>query len=469
MRRWLPSADPTRQDVYTSVSNAIGTKEGSYRNAPGFQGSGSAASSPGTTLNNYRFALPSGATTTITATTTKLYVDLFTDRSKGGGYTNTATHWSGAQYGNCTIMTNGVDAPQVRDATGSSAFADLGGTPPTTAKYVVTQANAVLFFNTNTGGQYWAASDVGNHANYTTGEAASGPINHRPGGITAAAAFGTNEVIVWKASSFYRMRYVGGAVKWTVELISDKFGAAGPGSVCVCGTAILVMDSKGAYIFDGTAPHPIDDGIGPYFYQNSMDPVSAQYFRQQDSAWFHVAAQRVITYNLKTGLWGNHIPRQNSGDITGSIRMVVGDTYTNEMAAQFVDAGLSSPIYTGYPFDEAGGNLNNALDGSVTTGWIGALDVNTYASRLKPVFRAPQGETSEGFGKPAYSTLSLVIVSADDPEDGGTSGSTINASSRKRFDFTNSAPWQKFQVTFTNTPWELLDLVVTQAKKSGVN
>ena len=473
MRKWLPSADPLRQDIYTGASNAIPTPTGSYRNAPGFLGEGSAVSSPGTMRNAFQGYIPAGTPIRVVGTTTKLYMlsgTTFTDRSKGGGYTNTATHWSFALYGNYLIATNGVDAPQVRDASGSSAFADLGGTPPTTAKYVVTQSNAVLFFNTNSGGQYWAASDVGNHANYTSGEAASGPINHRPGPITAAVAFG-NEVLVFKSNSMFRMRYVGGVVKWTVEMISDVYGAAGPGSVAVCGNLVCVMDASGAYLFDGASFHRIDSGIKDYFKQNNANPVAAQYFESQESVWFHVASFAVLTYSIPTDAWGTLVPRENAGDITASIRMMIGDGQPDEMTAIFIDPGLSTPLYMGYPFDEDGGapNLDLALDGSLTTGWFGEFDKTTFISRVTPAFQPPQGSVGNKLAKPGTADITLSVTYADQPEDSGTTDSAVSASSRKRFDFTKSAPWMTFTLNFTNTPWDLVDILVTQKKTAGVN
>jgi hypothetical protein len=174
MRKYAPNADPTRSDIWTSVANMIPNVRGNYMTANvGVTITGAGPATPGTTLRAWVGLLPSGATQAYTGTTTKLYATdytTFTDRSKGGGYSNTATDWNFTQFGNFTIATNNVDPIQVRDATGVAAFADLAGTPPTTAKIVLTQSNAVLAFNTNSGGQYWAASDVLNQANWTTGK-----------------------------------------------------------------------------------------------------------------------------------------------------------------------------------------------------------------------------------------------------------------------------------------------------------
>src|SRR4051812_23518636 len=111
MRRWMPLADPTRPDVWTDVSNAIPTPHGTYRNAPGFKGSGTQPATPGTQLRAWQGVDLTGTAQKVLGTTTKLYAftTTFTDRSKGGGYTSSAVDWSFAQFGTYTIATNGVD------------------------------------------------------------------------------------------------------------------------------------------------------------------------------------------------------------------------------------------------------------------------------------------------------------------------------------------------------------------------
>lgn len=483
MRKWQPYSDARRQDIWLDVSNAVPTQYGTYRNAPGFLGGGSQVAGQ-TTLSAWQGALPSGSLTKVAGTTagggsatdSKLYTwsgTTFTDRSLAGDYTDSATYWSFAQYGIYTLASNGVDAIQVRDATGVAAFANLGGTPPSTAKYLVVQSNAVLAFNTNSGGQYWAASDIGNHANWTTGEAASGPINHRPGAITAAAAF-RDEVIVFKEDSCYRMRYVGSPVFWIVDLISDKYGAMGPGSVAVCGDFIAVCDYKnGAYAFDGSGFRRLDEGIKSFLIASANTPIAAQYFRNQETILWNVPTAAFLVYNVRADAWGKFTAQQPDSDSNTPthVLMTGNGIYDCMRGVTLIQTDNNDPVLTSFQEDEAAGSNNTALDGYVTTSLFGQHGAVTFIDRLTPALKTPDSIVATT-NVPAATALTCTPYYQSNPEGTATSRSAVSCSTagEKRFDVSgtgSSAPWQKFKITFTNTPWEIDDVIVS-SKVSGV-
>ena len=480
-RKWLPMADIARQDIWSDISNAIATPNDTYRNAPGFLASGTAAAGVGTTVSAWQGTQLTGAAANVAgvngvgAGVGKLYTwagTVFTDRSIAGDYTDNAAYWSFAQYGVYTLATNGLNQIQVRDATGVAAFANLAGTPPTTAKYIVTQSGAVLVFNTNSGTQYWAASDVGNHTNWTTGESASGPINHRPGPITAAVAL-RDEVIVFKENSSYRMRYVGGLVKWTVELLSDVCGALGPGSVVSTGDVVAVCDYKnGAYLFDGAAIRRIDDGFKAYLIQIVGSPVAAQYFRSQESLWWNIPTSAVLQYNLKYQAWGKFTAQcPTSQAVTPNHVLMTGTGIYDELrGATFINVHTASaPILSSFAEDEAAGTNNTALTGYVTTGLFGSHGVSTEASRIIPHLKIPSsivGTTNV----PAATAMTLTPYTQSNPEGTASAGSPVACSTiaEKRFDYLKAAGWQKFKITFTSTPWEIEDVLAT-TRSAGVS
>lgn len=130
-----------------------------------------------------------------------------------------------AQYGDVTHMVNGVGTATAK-STGTT-FSALAGAPQ--AEIILVCRNAVLYFNTNTAVDGWAATDVGDYTNFTTGEAASGRIISTPGPISGAVNFG-DDVMVFKPSAIYLMSYVGGAVKWLVRMIWNGIGLEPPGA-----------------------------------------------------------------------------------------------------------------------------------------------------------------------------------------------------------------------------------------------
>jgi hypothetical protein len=468
LRKWQPFAEPTRRDVWLDVSNAIPTPHGTYRNAPGFTGSGTTVASA-VICNAYQLELPTGAYTNVAASVEAIHTwsgTTFTDRTKVGGYNPSTTHWSVTQFGIYTVATNGYNPPQVRDATGSSAFADLGGTPPSTAKYAAVQSNVLLLANSNTGGQYVHFSDVGNHANFTSGEAGSVPLNHRPGAITAMVPF-RDEVIVFKESCCFRLRYVGLPVIWTVDLISSSHGATGPGAVASCGDFLAVLDQKnGGYLFDGSGFHRIDDGIKNYLIQVAFAPVAAQFFKNQESVWWNIDTRVCITYNLKSQAWGKFTvakPDSETQDYVSIHRLMVGQGIYDEMrGATFIAPSDNYPILTSFAEDEAAGQNNTALNGYVTTGLFGTPGAMTQVSGVVPYLKTPDSVISTT-NVPAASAMTMTPYTLVNPEGTVTTGSNVSCSTaaQKRFDYNKSAQWHKFKIAFADTPWEIDDVGVT--------
>ena len=92
-----------------------------------------------------------GTIVVFAGTATKLYqlsnTDFsWTDVSKSGGtYTAlpSSDHWQFAQFGNLVLAVEANSTPQVFDLTSSSAFADLGGSPPQ-ARYIAVVGRFVV-------------------------------------------------------------------------------------------------------------------------------------------------------------------------------------------------------------------------------------------------------------------------------------------------------------------------------------
>jgi hypothetical protein len=128
-----------------------------------------------------------------------------------------------AQYGDVTICAMGAGASTVKSTGG--AFSALAGAPK--GEIICVHKNAVLIFNTDTSADGWAASDVGDYTNWTTGEAANGRLIDIAGAITAAIPFG-DAVYVFKANAIYRMTYVGGTVNGLSSSYRSESGVVAP-------------------------------------------------------------------------------------------------------------------------------------------------------------------------------------------------------------------------------------------------
>lgn len=367
MLTWAPYTSDRRKGALLDISNLYPTEYGSYRAAPVFTASGTAAAgpaTPGTTLNAWCAMLPAGTAVGYVGTTTKLYqIDTttglsagsFTDRSIAGGYSIGVGGWHFTQYGNITIACNIEENTQYRDSSGSSAFANLTNAPK--AKIAVTQSNCVLLFNVNDGASKpsgYYITDVGDYTNWTTGEAVNGEINSRPGPITQAVAL-RDEVIVFKSSSIFRGHYVGAPQYWLFDLIADGVGVDTRGAVAVCGDFLVFVGRQGNYIYDGARLQRIGEGFDNggynYLWESASSTGGASLGDSSQQAWYFPASNHVVfPHSTDTGFENpaNIVYNVTSNKFGKFLLTVTGETDVYKYAPMVGDVaaieGMSSTV-----------------------------------------------------------------------------------------------------------------------------
>jgi hypothetical protein len=170
------------------------------------------------------------------------------------------------QWGNITLVADGV-AVRSRDATGTSNFATVAGSPAVNALFISPLnivVGAYLDATEIAGSDAWYASDANDYTNWATGQAASGNLRQTPGVLRAGAVFG-NDVLLFKDRGIMRGQYVGLAnAKWKWDLIpgSESYGAWGPGCVVAADGKIYFLGDSGLCAFDGVNVERLDTGIG---------------------------------------------------------------------------------------------------------------------------------------------------------------------------------------------------------------
>ena len=481
MRKWKPYGSRTDPGAWLSLANMFPTESGTYRTANAFTTYGTAAAgpaSPGTTLCSWFGRTADGTIVGYVGTSTKIYrcttselsSGTFTDASAGGGYT--ITEMSFCQFGNYTIAAVGhTNDIQVRDATGSSAFATLSGSPPK-AKICVTQSNCVLLFNLSGAPNAWAASDVGSHTTWDgSGDSVTTTyLLHRAGPITAAVAF-RDEVVVFKSSSVYRFRYVGSPVKWLVELIADGVGAARIGSVVNTGSVVIFTGDQGAYIYDGSQIRPIGQGFGgpsnvledaggtvsaPIFYQATNHVL----FKSQDNEGWYV-------YNLTSDAWGKFLPYKSSDGSAMSGFVAVG----SDVGALTYPLGIGNGAVVAVNLSSNPCVLNditessNTVPATISTTLVGSDDRMTAFKRVTPRFNKT---TAWDYTMPTATQLTMTPYTAATPASSETTGTAVTSStSNLRFDYQNNVRWARFDFAL-NYACEIEDVAV-EAKDGGTD
>jgi hypothetical protein len=194
-----------------------------------------------------------GTVTVFVGTATKLWrLDnttlTWTDVSQAAttyGATNDE-RWDFEQFGDNVIAVNANDDPQVYSLTSSSAFADLGGSPPRARKVKVWgDFLALMGLTSNLDRVHW--SGLNDITNWTPGVGNSDYQTFPDGGIVQSSTSATNPIIfleraVWAGT------FVPGSVEiFTFRKIHDKRGAKSASSIASRGAYAFFADEGGFF------------------------------------------------------------------------------------------------------------------------------------------------------------------------------------------------------------------------------
>lgn len=372
------------------------------------------------------------------------------------------------QYGDVSVVAGGTT---LAGSTGGN-FSSIAGSP-SGAKIVVSQSNALVVFNYTSNVDGWAASDVGDYTNWSTGEAASGRILEQNGPITAAVPFG-NDIIVFKADSIFRMTYVGGLVKWQIQKIVSGVGCAtGQSGTCLaesCGDSIVFVgrpssnstfapDKVQIYRFDGSSAPVL---INPDCDFDMLAPVIMYDPQHRRVQLVDYSAVNVIPhyYCLDTGAWGRGQnlfssfstvkPLPVRGDFSAA--MSLNSNSFGTTARALWQAGTDS--FKIYLPQSPGGTT--ALSAYVKTAKYGSPDRKTLFSRATPLLRR---RTNNSGGSPACSLTADYFLERHDIS-AAVSRSVTESTTRKRFDLGDANCFGQFKVTFTDMDAEIDDLLL---------
>lgn len=471
MRSWRNLAAPDDPAAWYDVDGVWPTMRNTYETAHRHSGTAISASSSPNLVYAFQGSTPSGRREyALTAANTTFVLTAW--EYDGGTLTSRATSTAGqtpmmAQFGNATILVGGA-SNDTNVSTGGD-FTDIAGAPD--AEIVVVQNNAVWLFNTATSSDGWAMSDIGDYTNYSTGESASGRLYQTGGPITAAVAFG-DYVIAFKSNGIYRLRYVGGLVKVTTELLYSGVGCFNsvtattfPSKYLACaGSREIVfrgeVDNRSVlYRFDGASPpevaNPETSGAafnaGRITYQPGMDTFA-----------IHVTGGSYLFYCASNGFWGRSTA---AGSAAGSIP-VMGD----RKAVVLLDIGSNLP----YAYLRSSGteltryeptSTSSSASCYLQTSMVGKPDRKTLFSRMVPRLRR---RTDLGTDS---ASLEFTLWRELHDTSAQTTRTISEASNRKRFDLLGGASadnFARFKVTFTALDVEVDDFLV-KGQDAGEN
>jgi hypothetical protein len=477
VKKWQNLAPPDDENSWYDVNGVWPTPSQSYETIQ-YLDTGTAATATGTGDPIYAWCantLSSRREYVLTSAFVWQYAaGAYTDRT--GGVTIGSYPFM-AQYGDVSICAMGASTATVKSTGGN--FSALAGAPQ--AEIVLPVANALLYLNTNTSTDGWAASDVGDYTNYATGEAASGRLIQTPGPITAGVSFG-NYAIVFKGDAIYRLTYVGGVIKWTSELLyrgigcqsryqsltseSKYMACSGAGQILFCGFYDASITSSYFYLFDGTSQprriNPVTTGIEGRITFNPTTGLFSISAVPSFTTVLGVTSRSQLTqfYSLVSDAWGKYAaPSQVVGAGSPTSTPLLGDF------SAFSEASSTQVIYD----KSAANNLRRYAPGAFSATYtgtcylqshlMGAAEQKTLFSRLIANLRVRTN------GSSAVASLSAKFYPQKYRASGAFGGASqtltpSESSSPDRFDFTGTDNFAQFKVTYTDIFVEIDDFLV---------
>lgn len=183
------------------------------------------------------------------------------DVSKGGvtySALPSTDHWQFAQFGNFVVAVQANTVPQVFDLTSSSAFADLGGSPPQ-ARYIAIVGRFVVLSGLLSTPYRIQWSGLNATTTWTPGVNSSDFQDLPDGGIVRGVAGGEDGVI-FQETAMRRMIFVPGSpVIFNIERITEDKGLLAPYSLIRAGDKIFFLAAQG---FQGMLSTGVPEAIG---------------------------------------------------------------------------------------------------------------------------------------------------------------------------------------------------------------
>lgn len=281
---WAPDLAAIGTSISPTIRNVVPQADG-YGPFKAFLQFTSALPAP---CRGYFFARNAdGSIAVFAATSTNLYKLNNTDftwanvSQSGGPYAAVATgfHWRFVQFNSLIIAVQANVAPQVFDLTSSSAFADLGGTPPQAAYVSIINRFVVL---TGLLSFPYRVQWSGLNAP-TTWDNVTAQSNFQDladGGTTRGVAGNDQFGVLFQDSAIRNMVFAPGSpVTFEIIKIADNDGALNGGSIVTAGDQVFFCSPQGFKVIPpGGYPTPIGrEKIDRTFFAD-LDSANLQFF-----------------------------------------------------------------------------------------------------------------------------------------------------------------------------------------------
>jgi hypothetical protein len=382
-------------------------------------------------------------------------------RASGAYSATAAPSWHFAAFGNDALAANLATTLQVSSG---SDFSDITAAPK--AAIVETVGLFAMCFDVDDGSfthpDGWWASAQANVRDWAP-SIATGSVRGRllssPGPIKAAKALGS-QMVAYKASGVYVGTEVGPPIWWAWQLVPGDAGCLGPralAQITVQGApAHFVVGPRGMYLFDGTRPVTVGEGLVTRWFlanlnSNFADKTACLVDRDEGAVYVLFANAQsdgtlndCLVYNFRFGgRWGR------GRDYAAKL----GLQYTRPASpfSDMPDEGLTYDDIDAPTFDVLFGGAEVESPGIFNAAFkLQTLNGSGTTSTLRTAFTGADGAISlVRRVRPRFSTAplsaSLTVQASDSIADVPSANGTAALASN-RFDVLSEARWHAFDI-----------------------
>jgi hypothetical protein len=161
--------------------------------------------------------------------------------------------WQFAQHGDVVVAVQANSSPQAYNLSSSTAFADLGGSPPT-ARYVSVVGLFLVLSGLVSNPRRVHTSGLDNITEWTVGTDFANTYDFPDGGVVRGVAGGEFGV-VFQESVVRRMVYIPGATPaFQIERATEDEGLLGPYSIARAGARVFFVAQSGFRVVGSSGP-----------------------------------------------------------------------------------------------------------------------------------------------------------------------------------------------------------------------